>query len=62
MTEQELNSRLERAQKWYNDVKAGKDVDHKNQAAIKAAIDKQLLRWGLTRSGGFKPLVPGDPD
>ena len=62
MTEQELNSRLERAQKWYNDVKAGKDVGHKNQAAIKAAIDKQLLRWGLTRSGGFKPLVPGDPD
>lgn len=62
MTEQELNSRLERAQKWYNDVKAGKDVGHKNQAAIKAAIDKQLLRWGITRSGGFKPLVPGDPD
>ena len=62
MTEQELNSRLERAQKWYNDVKAGKDVGHKNQAAIKAAIDKQMLRWGITKSGGFKPLVPGDPD
>lgn len=62
MTEEELNNQLDRVQKWYEDVKAGKDVGYKNQVAVKEAIDKQQLRWGMTKSGGFKPLVPGDPD
>lgn len=53
---------LLKAEQAYNDLKAGKSVGLKNEEAIREAILKGQLRWGMTSKGSFKPLTPDDSD
>lgn len=62
MNNAEYTKKLAMAEAAFEDIKAGKSVGLKNEDAIRDAIMKKQLRWGMTSKGGFKPLVPGDVD
>lgn len=58
----ETNKYLMKAEQAYADLKAGKSIGLKNEEDIREALLQGKLRWGMTSTGSFKPLIPTDPE